>query len=57
MVNLGNYDLVAALRESGCPLCRVLSEAEVRAMDTFIDEGGQLAEVQSVFCARLDGES
>jgi hypothetical protein len=52
MVNLGNYDVVAALRESGCPLCRVLSEAEVRAMDNFIDEGGQLAEVQSVFCRR-----
>jgi hypothetical protein len=52
MLNLGNYDLVAALRERGCALCRVLSEAEVRAMDNFIDEGGQLAEVQSVFCKR-----
>jgi hypothetical protein len=52
MRNLGNYDLVAALREPGCALCRVLSDAEVRAMDAFIEEGGQLAEVQSAFCER-----
>jgi hypothetical protein len=50
MLDLGNYDLVAALRKAGCPLCRVLSEAEVRAMDAFIDAAGQLAEVQEAFC-------
>jgi hypothetical protein len=52
MLNLGNYDVVAALRECGCALCRVLSDAEVRAMDNFIDQGGQLAEAQDVFCKR-----
>jgi len=52
VLDLGNYDLVAALRERGCPLCRVLSEAEVRAMDGFIDEGGQLAEARSTFSDR-----
>lgn len=50
MPDLGNYDLVAALRESGCPLCRVLSAAEVRAMDTFIHERGQAAEALTTFC-------
>ena len=52
MLDLGNYDVVAALRERGCALCRVLSEAEVRAMDAFIDQGGQLAEARSTFCDR-----
>ena len=52
MLDLGNYDIVAALRERGCPLCRVLSEAEVRAMDSFFDESGQLAEARSAFCER-----
>lgn len=52
MLDLGNYDVVAALRERGCALCRVLSEAEVRAMDSFIDESGQLAEARNNFCDR-----
>jgi hypothetical protein len=54
VLDLGNYDVVAALRERGCALCRVLSEAEVRAMDAFIDEGGQLAEARSTFVAALE---
>ena len=52
MLDLGNYDLVAALRKTGCPLCRVLSEADIRAMDGFIDAGGQLAEAKEQFCDR-----
>jgi len=52
VLDLGNYDVVAALRERGCALCRVLSEAEVRAMDSFIDESGQLAEARNNFCDR-----
>ncbi len=43
-VDLGNYDVVAALQQHGCPLCRVLAAAETRAMDTFIEEGMQLGE-------------
>jgi hypothetical protein len=50
--DLGNYDLVAALRKSGCPLCRVLAEGEVRAMDAFVHERGQAAEALGVFCER-----
>ena len=50
MLDLGNYDVVAALRERGCPLCRVLSDADVRSMDHFIEEGGQLIETQTTFC-------
>jgi hypothetical protein len=52
MVNLGNYDLVAAMREPGCPLCRVLSEAEVRTMDAFVEQAGRLHETFSSFCER-----
>jgi len=52
VLDLGNYDVVAALRERGCALCRVLSEAEVRAMDSFIDVSGQLAEARNNFCDR-----
>jgi hypothetical protein len=52
VLDLSNYDVVAALRERGCPLCRVLSEAEVRAMDRFVDESGQVAEARSAFCDR-----
>jgi hypothetical protein len=52
VLDLGNYDVVAALRERGCALCRVISDAEVRAMDSFIDEGGQLAEARNNFCDR-----
>jgi hypothetical protein len=52
MPDLGNYDLVAALRARGCALCRVLSAAEVRAMDAFIHERGQAAESLSIFCER-----
>jgi len=50
MLDLGNYDLAAAFRLDGCPLCRVLSEGEIRAMDAFIEESLQLAEPQRVFC-------
>jgi Family of unknown function (DUF6062) len=50
VLDLGNYDIVAALRNHGCALCRVLSEAEVRAMDSLIDESGQLAETRNNFC-------
>ena len=52
MPDLGNYNLVAALRESGCPLCRVLAEAEDRWMDAFIRERELAAESLSVFCDR-----
>jgi len=50
VLDLGNYDVVAALRERGCPLCRVLSHADVRSMDHFIEEGGQLVETRTAFC-------
>jgi uncharacterized protein DUF6062 len=48
-VDLGNYDVVAALQQHGCALCRVLATAEVRAMDTFIEEGMQLGEATDAF--------
>lgn len=50
--DLGNYDLVGAMREPGCPLCRVLAEAEVRAMDAFVEQAGRLQETFSSFCDR-----
>jgi hypothetical protein len=50
VLDLGNYDVVAALRQRGCPLCRVLSDADLRSMDNFIEEGGQLAETRIAFC-------
>ena len=52
MLDLGNYDLVVAPRKVGCPLYRVLAEADVRAMDTFVDAGGQLSESTELFCER-----
>jgi hypothetical protein len=52
VVDLGNYDLVAAMREPGCPLCRVISAAEVRAMDAFVEQAGRLQETLSSFCER-----
>ena len=52
LVDLGNYDLVAAMREPGCPLCRVLSEADVREMDAFVEQAGSLPETFSTFCDR-----
>jgi hypothetical protein len=50
VVDLGNYDLVAAIRDPGCPLCRVLSAAEVRAMDAFVEQAGRLQETLTTFC-------
>jgi hypothetical protein len=50
--NLGNYALVLALREPGCPLCRVLAEAEIRDMDAFIREREVAAEALGEFCDR-----
>lgn len=52
MPDLGNYDLVAAMRRDGCPLCRVLAEAELRWMDAFVHERGQAPEALRVFCER-----
>jgi Family of unknown function (DUF6062) len=40
------------MREPGCPLCRTLAEAEVRAMDAFVEQAGRLQETFSSFCDR-----
>ena len=52
MPNLGNYAVVFALSKPGCPLCRVLDEAETREMDAFIRERGLAAEALGEFCER-----
>jgi hypothetical protein len=52
VVDLGNYDLVAAMREDGCPLCRVLADTEVRTMDAFVEQARQMQETLSAFCER-----
>jgi Family of unknown function (DUF6062) len=50
--NLGNYALVLALRAPGCPLCRVLADAEIQEMDAFIRERNVAAEAVGEFCER-----
>jgi hypothetical protein len=49
MLNLGNYDVVAGMRLR--PLPRALRRRS-SSDGRFIDQGGQLAEAQNVFCER-----
>ena len=39
MPDLSNFDLAAALTQTGCPLCRVLRQGELRDIASFAREG------------------
>ena len=48
-VDVANHELCAALRERGCPICRVLGDSDRRAVTSFVAEGHQDQAVRGAF--------